>query len=600
MQHLERVEVGGDMRTIVDPKQKQMFDPYDRVLTPKTRQCLLKGWQGVFRHMILHLMPAETLGGSFDASMGRPTKELYAMAGLLFIKEFMDWTMDEAVSAYMFHMDVQYALNLEPVAHELSRRTLERYQGLFVENELAARVMDEVTMTLVEALGLKADQQRLDSTHIFSDMASFGRTRLMGVTIKRFLTQLKRHDPKAYEALEEDLRRRYEPSTQKLFGEWGKDEKSRHRLRAQVADDMHRLVKRFNTEEEHNGRSTYKAMERIFYEQCEVEEEKVLVKKKTGGKVMQNPSDPDATYDGHKGPGYQVQISETCNSENEAQIITSALPETAVESDTAALPKVLDDLEKKEVLPDELTADTPYCSDENVQEAERRGVELIGPTKEGAESVGSSDEEKIEKAQVNAYELNIDDFVVEEGTEIVVRCPAGHEPVSSTYDAEKGKTTTVMSEAACSGCEFSGECLVRRVKGQYRVEHTAKDRRLAGRRREEQTEVFRERYCIRAGIEGTNSGVKRRTGLGRLRVRGRAQVFNAILLRLAGWNILRATVCATMRKLVAESARLASLTASLSPIPGGICRLAAHAALRRVIRPQPTNSSRTSGLSIAA
>lgn len=588
------------MRTIVDPKQKQLFDPYDRVLTPKTRQCLLEGWQGVFRHMILHLMPAETLGGSFDPAMGRPTKELYAMAGLLFIKEFMDWTMDEAVSAYMFRMDVQYALNLEPVAHELCRRTVERYQALFVENDLAARVMDEVTTTLVEALGLKVDRQRLDSTHIFSDMASFGRTRLMGVAIKRFLTQLRRHDSEGYEALEEELRGRYEPSTQKLFGEWGKDEKSRHQLRSQVAEDMHGLVKRFGTDKRHSGRSTYKAMERIFYEQCEVEEEKVLVKKKTGGKVMQNPSDPDATYDGHKGPGYQVQIAETCNPENEAQIITSALPETAVESDTAALPKVLDDLEKKEVLPEELVADTPYCSDENVQEAERRGVELIGPTKEGAESVGTSDEGKIEEAQANAYELSIDDFVVEEATEIVVRCPAGHEPESSIYDAEKGKTTTVMPEAACSGCDFSGECPVRRVKGQYRVEHTAKERRLAGRRREEQTEVFRERYRIRAGIEGTNSGIKRRTGLGRLRVRGKARVFNAILLRLAGWNILRATVCATMRKLVVESAGLASLTVSLSPIAGGIRRLSAHTAFRRVIRPRPTSSSRASGVSIAA
>lgn len=587
------------MRTIVDPRQTTLFDPYDRVLTPKTRQCLLEGWQGVFRHMVLHLMPANTLGGSFDPTMGRPTKELYAMAGLLFIKEFMDWTMDEAISAYMFHMDVQYALNLEPVAHELCRRTLERYQALFVGNDLAARVMDEVTTTLIEALGLKVDRQRLDSTHIFSDMASFGRTRLMGVALKRFLVQLKRHDSDAYEALEEELRRRYEPSIQKLFGQWGKDAESRHTLRSQVASDMHGLIKLFGTDEKHNGRSTYKAMERIFYEQCEVKEEKVEIRKKTGGKVMQNPSDPDATYDGHKGPGYQVQIAETCSSENEVQLITSALPETAVESDTAALPKVLDDLEKKDVLPEEMVADTLYCSDKNVQEAQSRGVELIGPTKEGAESVGSSDEVKIEEAQSNAYEMNIDDFVVEEETEIVVRCPAGHEPEFSTHDTEKGKTTTLMPEAACSGCEFSGECPVRRVKGQYRVEHTAKERRLAGRRREEQTEVFRYRYRIRAGIEGTNSALKRRTGLGRLRVRGKAHVFNAILLRLAGWNILRATACATMRELVMESARSTSSAASLSSICASICYLA-QAALRRVIRPLPASFSRAFGLSVAA
>ena len=54
-------------------------------------------------------------------------------------------------------------------------------------------------------------RQRLDSTHVFSHMASFGRTKLMAEAIKRFLTQLKRHDPDAYAALPEDLRQRYEP-----------------------------------------------------------------------------------------------------------------------------------------------------------------------------------------------------------------------------------------------------------------------------------------------------------------------------------------------------------------------------------------------------
>ncbi len=44
---------------------------------------------------------------------------------------------------------------------------------------------------------------------------------------------------------------------------------------------------------------------------------------------MQNPSDPGASYDGHKGPGYQAQIAETCNPQNEAQLITCAIPQTA-------------------------------------------------------------------------------------------------------------------------------------------------------------------------------------------------------------------------------------------------------------------------------
>jgi len=60
--------------------------------------------------------------------------------------------------------------------------------------------------------------------------------------------------------------------------------------------------------------------------------------------------------------------------------------------------------------------------------------------------------------------------------------------------------------------------------------------------------------CIRGGIEGTNSGLKRRTGLGQLRVRGRPGVFNAIYLKIAGWNILRAAACAKMREIIHKKA----------------------------------------------
>ena len=526
------------MHKIVNPKQTRLFDPFDNVLTEKTRKRLLDGWAGVFRHVILELMPVETISGHFDPAMGRPTKELYSMAGLLLIKEFMDWTKDEALDAYSFRMDIHYALNLEPVTHDISMRTLERYINLFEDDDLAKSVMLEITVTLVGLLELNIDKQRLDSTHIFSDMASFGRTRLMGVAIKRFLTQLKRHDPKAYELLDEQLRKRYAPGVNQLFADTKKDSESRRLLRQQVAEDMYLLIRRFADTAEHAGRGTYKAMERIFYEQCEVHEEKVCVKKKTGGNVIQNPSDLDATYDGHKGPGYQVQISETCHPENETQLITCALPQTAVEPDTTAISEVLDSLEESELLPREMFADTHYCSDENVQAAANRGVELVGPVQCGS---------LIDK---DVDHLNVDDFDIDEQTEEVVCCPAGHKPASSIHDKQTGKTKTVMPSSTCSQCEFRKECPVEKCRDGYCLYHTAKQRRLAGRRREEATDVFRDRYRIRGGIEGTNSGLKRKTGLGQLRVRGRPAVFHSILLKITGWNILRASVCAKMREIV--------------------------------------------------
>lgn len=536
------------MQRIVDPRQNKLFDAYDPVLTETTRRRLLDGWPGVFRHVILELMPVDALGGHFSPKMGRPTRELYSMAGLVLLMEFMDWPKQQALDAYSFHLEVQYALNLEPVAQDLSKRTLERYVQHFEQDDLARGVMAEVTGRLVEVLGTKVDQQRLDSTHVFSDMACLGRTRLMGVAIKRFLTQVKRHDPRAYVSLDESLRQRYAPSVHQLFGQAAKDTTSRRRLRQEVAEDMYHLTRQFAERPEHAKRSSFQAMERIFHEQCDVREQTVQVKAKTGSDVMQNPSDPDASYDGHKGPGYQVQVAETCHPDNEQQLIVAALPQTAAETDVASLEPMLEILETEDRLPEAMLVDRQYTRDKNVQRAEACGVELVGPV------AGAQPQQPIE-------DLCVDDFVIDERTEQVLRCPAGHEPLRSVHNPATGKTRTTLAESLCDRCAYRDQCPVRPGRDGYDLVHTAQQRRVAGRRREQATEVFRQRYRRRGGIEGTNSGLKRRTGLGRLRVRGRPRVFMAIYLKIAGWNILRASVCAKMREYVYARAQTAGSAA---------------------------------------
>ena len=68
----------------------------------------------------------------------------------------------------------------------------------------------------------------------------------------------------------------------------------------------------------------------------------------------------------------------------------------------------------------------------------------------------------------------------------------------------------------------------------------AKQVRLIDYRRKDKTTEFRDAHRLRSGIEATNSLLKRVTGLDRLCVRGRPAVFSSILLKVAGWNLLRA------------------------------------------------------------
>ena len=506
---------------------------------------------------MLKQLPVAKLAEHFSPDNGAPTKELYSMAGLANfsmtgLADFFAWDALTAADNYMLNNGVQFALNIEPGA-ELCSRTVERYRALFQEDEAAQKTFFSVTAQLVELLDQDVSKQRLDSTHVCSHMATFGRIKLMAVTLKRALTQINRHERDLYESLPAELRLRYEPTQGQLFAGL-KDEEARKRSRQQVAEDMFTVIVQFGDVPTINGRSSFKLLRKVFEQQVEVLEECLLVKKKTGGDVIQNPSDPDATYDGHKGAGYQIQLSETCSDENEVQLIVGAIPETAVAYDGDALAPMLEQLQEQGWLPEELLADTAYGSDANMQLADALKVDLIAPTCGRA-------------PQASADEMTLDDFAHHEETGAVEACPQSHEPlrvtreevVSTTASGDvitTTMTTVEMSAEHCEGCPLLKLCPIKPQRdGSYELVFTDKERRLAARRREESTEVFAERYAPRSGIESTNSGVKNRLEMDCLPVRGKGAVFRVMMNKVTGWNILRASTTAKLRAWVAAEVK---------------------------------------------
>ena len=114
---------------ISPPEEATLFDLdtcawWHTHLSPNALGALRDGWQGLFQRSILRLLarPAETLGAHFDATLGRPTKELSALAGLRLIAECKDLISDAAAEAWSCDASVQFALGL-PRARLRVRRT---------------------------------------------------------------------------------------------------------------------------------------------------------------------------------------------------------------------------------------------------------------------------------------------------------------------------------------------------------------------------------------------------------------------------------------------------------------------------------------------
>jgi hypothetical protein len=147
------------------------------------------------------------------------------------------------------------------------------------------------------------------------------------------------------------------------------------------AADAWLLLDTFKTSKNIRDLDGYRLLHRLFSEQCAVEPgEQITLRRDVSGESLQSPFDPGAGYSGHKGKGYQAQITETCEPENAVQIITHAAVESAAQCDAESPVRDTEELEARGLKPDTLLADTAYCGGDNdVALRGDMGVALIGP-----------------------------------------------------------------------------------------------------------------------------------------------------------------------------------------------------------------------------
>jgi len=141
---------------------------------PRTRS----GMEGLFCASILKLMHAVEIGGAFDPQIGRPTKELHTMCGLLLLGEYRNWNVEQTSNAWCFDASVQFALSLPRDKQNMSERTVDSDLQLLRDNEAAQDNSETVTVEIIREVRIAVKKQRLDSTSIFSNMVRFGRLKL--------------------------------------------------------------------------------------------------------------------------------------------------------------------------------------------------------------------------------------------------------------------------------------------------------------------------------------------------------------------------------------------------------------------------------------
>ena len=536
--------------------QSSLFESTYQMSERKQRR-LEKTWARIFRERCLPLIDEDAFRSFYCEDNGAPCKSIRVVVGALILKDLLDLTDVETQDAIDFDLRWHLALGLDPCddASHVAQRTLQYFRAKLLEHELAVLLFQTMTDRLIARLGISVRQQRLDTTHLLSNFAQLTRLGVFCETHRVFLQAVRRADPALLMLLPATLRRRYlDEEDERSSYDDARASETRRRLGV-AARDAYRICDALR------GRTlpeavaeAYALEERLLAEHCtlvgdpqaadpgdgdaDLAPVPVVAKeaKALDPSCLQTPHDPGVTYSGHKGQGYEALITETCTPENPVQLITHISLERSCESDADRVVPTIEVLEERQMAPETLYGDTSFGSTDNVLACAQHGIELVAPQPGKASR---------EPAALPDGLVDVRDFTVQLiPTALPSSCPAGVQATHTRLwlDAEEGMLAALqMPTTACQSCPRRGKCPAVTTETGVTVMMLPLHALLPyWRRAAERSEAFRERYNVRAGIEGTNSELKRGPGLDNLRVRGAPRVLFSLALKSLACNLKRA------------------------------------------------------------
>jgi hypothetical protein len=497
---------------------------------------LEKSWALVFREYILPYIPVKSITKFYSDKTGRNSKELYSTIGAVILQQFFDLSDVETVGKLAFDQQWHVALDcFDEEDQVMCERTLFSMRTHISEENLADKIFAIATDVMVKALQIDVSKQRLDSVHVNSNMACLGRIRILHKANAKFLRNLKKKHPKVFKSLiSEDLIEKYlTKDTDSCFNLIKPSERESN-LQSHV-EDLYGLIQSFQKNKKVSNMNTYKLLCRIFDEQCTVGDNKVMAKKpkEVPSDSVQNPSDLDAGYDGHKGQGFQTQLMESCQDKEEREsseptkpdMILYAETESADKHDSNALEPAIKEVTERGHKCKKLLADAAYGGTKNTEKAEEYEIELISPT------LGRTSEKQHESFKYDPY------------TYEVTSCLAGKKPDKLKHN-KKGSITAIWYEVTCADCPHLDKCpAIECTRGRKGRKHyyTIDSIKCHFRRENEKSTEFIEQYRLRSGIEATNSRFISMTGGRRSRYRGLEKMRFSQKLKALAINMYRVT-----------------------------------------------------------
>ncbi|HCC50947.1 MAG TPA: DDE transposase [Porphyromonadaceae bacterium] len=497
------------MSYVSNASQQIALDDILNTLTEREKKQLEKSWAKDFSEQIFPRINEAPFSVLYSEKASRPNTPVNVIIGAMMLKEHLGLTDEEVVEAMMFDIRFQYALRTTSNQEQpLSDRSFSRFRQRCLEYEqktgkdLIHECITGLSEELARVMKISSRLKRMDSLLVSSNIKKLSRLELMYICVSNLVKSLHK--------LGEDnllvgMEHYYDPADYNRTIYHNRSEETDNRLEQILADADVLLNSCADISQDINE---YRLLSRVMEEQTIREESgKLRMKQKEDGgmnsSILQNPSDPDATYREKAGKQYRGYVANVVESVSEnGSIVTDYQYEPNTHSDSEFLRETVESMGNQEE-PVVLVTDGAYSSQENERFAAENNIELKTTNLTGREA-----------KDVFA------DFTFSEDGQTVVSCAAGYAPKSSGKPNQYSQCRVSFNRSHCENCPHRDDCNPK-LSNKTAVIHISVNAVVrAKHQREMKTPESKELYKFRNGVESLPSILRRKYNVDNMPVRG--------------------------------------------------------------------------------
>lgn len=481
-------------------------------LTARERKMLEKSWAQDFSEHVFPKINEAPFSVLYSDPASRPNTPVNVIIGALMLKDILDMTDDEILEAMMFDVRFQYALHTTSFDEQpFSDRTLSRFRRRCFTYEaetgtdLIYECVTHLSAEMARLMKINSRLKRTDSLMIASNIKKLSRLELMYTCVADLVNCM--HKLGEDEKLA-GLEHYYDSSDYNCVIYHNRSADTDERMRT-ILDDADRLLSMCNGG--YDDVSEYQLLVRVIGEQTlRTASGQLRMKTKEDGGMgpwmLQNPSDPDATFRekaGKQHRGYAANVVESVG--KESSIISDYQYGQNITGDSRFLTEMLESMgpQAEESI---LVADGAYSGTGNTDAAALNNVRLVTTDLTGRQT----------------KEIFADFQFSEDGSE-VISCAAGHQPKSCSKPNTNGQCRISFNKNICEQCPHKDKCQPKVSNKTAVIFISAKSVARATAQREMKSDAFKQLQKFRNGVESIPSVLRRKYNVDCMPVRGLRQ-----------------------------------------------------------------------------